>query len=56
MTEERILSIEKLTEEIVEGMPLVELKNIVWDKIFNELLELDEDDLELFAEDYQVEL
>lgn len=56
MTEERILFIERLAETIVGGMPLVELKNIVWDKIFNELLELDEADLELFADDYKVEL
>ena len=46
----------RLCETIVEGMPLADLKNIVWDQIYNELIDLSDSDLELFAEDYQVEL
>ena len=54
--EQREELLEKLCETIVEGMPLVDLKNIVWDQIYNELIDLSDSDLELFAEDYQVEL
>ena len=54
--EQREELLEKLCETIVEGMPLVDLKNIVWDQIYNELIDLNDSDLELFAEDYQVEL
>jgi hypothetical protein len=46
----------KLCDTIVEGMPLIELKNMVWDKIYSEIIVLDESDLELFAEDYGVEM
>ena len=48
--------LEKLCDTIVEGMPLIELKNMVWDKIYSEIIVLDESDLELFAEDYGVEM
>jgi len=54
--EQREEFLEKLCETIVEGMPLADLKNIVWDQIYNELIDLSDSDLELFAEDYQVEL
>jgi hypothetical protein len=54
--EQREEFLERLCETIVEGMPLVDLKNIVWDQIYNELIDLSDSDLELFAEDYQVEL
>jgi hypothetical protein len=54
--EQREELLERLCETIVEGMPLVDLKNIVWDQIYNELIDLSDSDLELFAEDYQVEL
>jgi len=48
--------LEKLCDTIVEEMPLIELKNMVWDKIYSEVIVLDESDLELFAEDYGVEM
>jgi hypothetical protein len=48
--------LEKLCDTIVEGMPLIELKHMVWDKIYSEIIVLDESDLELFAEDYGVEM
>ena len=54
--EQREEFLEKLCETIVEGMPLVDLKNIVWDQIYTELIDLSDSDLELFAEDYQVEV
>jgi hypothetical protein len=54
--EQREEFLERLCETIVEGMPLVDLKNIVWDQIYSELIDLSDSDLELFAEDYQVEL
>jgi hypothetical protein len=54
--EQREEFLERLCETIVEGMPLVDLKNIVWDQIYSELIDLSDSDLELFAEDYQVEV
>jgi len=54
--EQREEFLERLCETIVEGMPLVDLKNIVWDQIYSELIDLSDSDLELFAKDYQVEL
>ena len=48
--------LEKLCDTIVEEMPLIELKNMVWDKIYSEVIVLDESDLNLFAEDYGVEM
>ena len=54
--EQREEFLEKLCETIVEGMPLIDLKNIVWDQIYNELIDLSDSDLELFAEDYGLEL
>ena len=48
--------LERLIDQIVNGMPLVELKNIVWDQIYDELKDLSETDLDLFAEDYGVEM
>ena len=54
--EQREEFLEKLCETIVEGMPLVDLKNIVWDQIYNELIDLSDSDLELFAQDYGVEM
>ena len=46
----------RLIDQIVGGMSLAELETIVWDKIYDELVGLNDSDLELFAEDYQVEL
>jgi hypothetical protein len=54
--EQREEFLEKLIDQIVSGMPLVELKNIVWDQIYDELKDLSETDLELFAEDYGVDI
>jgi hypothetical protein len=48
--------LERLCDTIVNGLPLAELKNMAWDKIYNEVIVLDESDLELFAEDYGVEM
>lgn len=53
--EQRELIIEKICDRIVDGMPLVELKNIVWDQMVAELHTLSEADLELYAQDYGVE-
>ena len=53
--EQRELFIEKICDQIVNGMPLVELKNIVWDRMVAELHTLSEADLELYAQDYGVE-
>ena len=46
----------RLCDTIVDGMPLIELKNIVWDQIYNEVIDLSDSDLELFAQDYEVEM
>jgi hypothetical protein len=46
----------KLCDTIIDGMPLAELKNIVWDQIYNEVIDLSDSDLELFAQDYGVEM
>jgi hypothetical protein len=54
--EQREEFLERLIDQIVSGMPLVELKNIVWDQIYDELKDLSETDLELFAEDYGVDI
>ena len=54
--EQREEFLERLIDQIVNGMPLVELKNIVWDQIYDELKDLSETDLDLFAEDYGVEM
>ena len=54
--EQREEFLEKLCETIVEGMPLIDLKNIVWDQIYHELIDLSDSDLELFAEDYGLEM
>jgi len=54
--EQREEFLEKLCETIVKGMPLIDLKNIVWDQIYNELIDLSDSDLELFAEDYGLEM
>ena len=48
--------LEKLCDTIIDGMPLIELKNIVWDQIYNEVIDLSDSDLELFAQDYGVEM
>jgi hypothetical protein len=48
--------LEKLCDTIIDKMPLVELKNIVWDQIYNEVIDLSDADLELFAQDYGVEM
>ena len=48
--------LERLCDTIVDGMPLIELKNIVWDQIYNEVIDLSDSDLELFAQDYEVEM
>jgi len=53
--EQRELIIEKISDRIVDGMPLVELKNIVWDRMVAELHTFSEADLELYAQDYGVE-
>jgi hypothetical protein len=45
----------RLCDTIVDGMPLNELKVVVWDQIYDEVKNLDDTDLELFAEDYGVE-
>jgi hypothetical protein len=37
-------------------MSLAQLETTVWDKIYDELVGLNDSDLELFAEDYGVEL
>ena len=52
--EQREEFMEKLCETIVEGMSLVELKNIAWDHIYGELITASDPDLKLFAEDYGV--
>ena len=54
--EQREEFLERLIDQIVSGMPLVELKNIVWDQIYDELKDLSETVLELFAEDYGVDI
>jgi hypothetical protein len=55
INEQKELFIEKICDRIVDGMPLVELKNIVWDRMVAELHTLSETDLELYAQDYGVE-
>ena len=54
--DQREVFIEKICDQIVNGMPLVELKNIVWDQMVAELSTLSEEDLELYANDYGVDL
>jgi hypothetical protein len=54
--EQREEFLERLCDTIVDGMPLIELKNIVWDQIYNEVIDLSDADLELFAQDYGVEM
>ena len=53
--EQRELFIEKICDKIVNEMPLVELKKIVWDHMLEELHTLSESDLDLYAQDYGVE-
>jgi len=53
--DQRELLIERICDQIVNGMPLVELKNIVWGHMIDELHTLSEADLELYADDYGVE-
>jgi len=54
--EQREEFLERLCDTIVNGLPLIELKNMVWDHIYNEVIVLDDSDLQLFAEDYGVEM
>jgi len=54
--EQREEFLERLCDTIVNGLPLIELKNLVWDHIYNEVIVLDDSDLQLFAEDYGVEM
>jgi hypothetical protein len=54
--DQRELFIEKICDQIINEMPLVELKNIVWGHMLEELHTLSESDLELYAQDYGVEL
>ena len=54
--DKRELFIERICDQIVNEMPLIELKNIVWGHILEELHTLSESDLELYAQDYGVEL
>ena len=53
--DQRELLIERICDKIVNEMPLVELKNIVWGHMLEELHTLSESDLELYADDYGVE-
>jgi hypothetical protein len=53
--EQRELFIEKICDKIVNEMPLVELRKIVWDHMLEELHTLSESDLDLYAQDYGVE-
>jgi len=54
--EQREEFLAKLCDTIVDGMSLAQLETTVWDKIYDELVGLNDSDLELFAEDYGVEL
>jgi hypothetical protein len=53
--EQKELFIEKICDKIVNEMPLVELRKIVWDHMLEELHTLSESDLDLYAQDYGVE-
>ena len=56
INEQKELFIEKICDKIVNEMPLTELKKIVWDQMVEELCTLSESDLELYAQDYGVDL
>ena len=53
---QRELLIEEICDTIVENMSSKELMQIVWDRMAEELHSLSEDDLELYAQDYGVDL
>ena len=53
---QRELLIEEVCDKIVDNMTTKELMGIVWNHMIDELHHLSEDDLELYAQDYGVEL
>ncbi len=54
--DQRELLIEEICDQIVKNMSSKELMQIVWDRMSEELHELSEEDLDLYAQDYGVEL
>ena len=54
--DQRELLIEEVCDKIVDNMTTKELMEIVWNHMIDELHNLSEDDLELYAQDYGVEL
>ena len=54
--DQRELLIEEVCDKIVGNMTTKELMEIVWDRMSEELHELSEEDLDLYAQDYGVEL
>ena len=54
--DQRELLIEEVCDKIVGNMTTKELMEIVWNHMIDELHNLSEDDLELYAQDYGVEL
>lgn len=54
--DQRELLIEEICDQIVKNMSSKELMQIVWDRMSDELHELSEEDLDLYAQDYGVEL
>ena len=54
--DQRELLIEEICDQIVKNMSSKELMQIVWDRMSEELHELSEEDLDLYAQDYGVEM
>lgn len=54
--DQRELLIEEVCDKIVDNMTTKELMEIVWNHMIDELHNLSEDDLELYAQDYGVEM
>jgi hypothetical protein len=46
----------RLCDTIVDGMPLNELKVVVWDQIYDEMISQEWVDLLMMGEDYNVEV
>lgn len=54
--ESKVKVLENLASAIVKEKSRESLEQIVWDKVFQELLELEWGDVILFAQDYQVSI
>lgn len=55
-SESKVKILENLASAIVKEKSRDSLEQIVWDKVFQELLELEWGDVILFAQDYQISL